>query len=53
MGLLEKVLGEVVIKAMLEVGSEKLVYPLLTPKQTALKHFALYLKANNPKNTPY
>ncbi|CAG9329088.1 unnamed protein product [Blepharisma stoltei] len=52
-GYIEQSLGQVVIKALLEVGSQKLVYPLLSVKESALKHFGLYLKAHNPKNSRY
>lgn len=52
-GYLEQSLGQVVIKGLLEVGSQKLVYPLLSVKESALKHFGLYLKAHNPKNSQY
>lgn len=52
-GFLDQMLGQVIIKALLEVGTQKLLFPLLTPKQTALKHFSLFLKAHNPTNSGY
>ena len=52
-GFLDQMLGQVIIKGLLEVGTQKLMFPLLTPKQTALKHFSLFLKAHNPANTAF
>ena len=52
-GFLDQMLGQVIIKALLEVGSQKLLFPLLSPKETALKHFSLFLKAHNSKNTVF
>ena len=52
-GFLDQMLGQVIIKALLEVGSQKLLFPLLSPKETALKHFSLFLKAHNLKNTVF
>ena len=50
---LEDYLGEAVYKAMLDLGDNRLCYPTLSLRETALKYFAIYLKASNPKNTPY
>jgi adenylate/nucleoside-diphosphate kinase len=52
-GYLEQALGQVVIKALLEVGTERLAYPTLSPRETALKHFSVLLKCLNHKNSPY
>jgi adenylate kinase family enzyme/YHS domain-containing protein len=52
-GFLDQMLGQVIIKALLDVGTLKLIFPLLSPRETALKHFSLFLKAHNPNNTPY
>ena len=52
-GFLDQMLGQVIIKALLEVGTQKLMFPSLSVKETALKHFALFLKAWNPANTGY
>ena len=52
-GFLDQMLGQVIIKALLEVGTQKLMYPSLSIKETALKHFSLFLKANNPANTKF
>jgi adenylate/nucleoside-diphosphate kinase len=52
-GFLDQMLGQVIIKALLEVGTQKLMYPKLCIKETALKHFALFLKANNPSNSKF
>jgi hypothetical protein len=50
---LEDYLGEAVYKAMLDLGDNRLCYPTLSLRETALKYFAIYLKATNPKNTGY
>lgn len=50
---LEETLGQLLTNGLLEIGSNRYKYPTLTVKETALKLFALYLKANNPNNTPY
>lgn len=52
-GFLDQMLGQIIIKALLEVGTQKLMFPSLKVKETALKHFALFLKAHNPANTMY
>ena len=52
-GFLDQMLGQVIIKALLEVGTQKLMFPMLTPKKTALKHFSLFLKAHNPSNSAF
>lgn len=46
-------LGTVVTRALREVGENRLKYPTLTVKETMLKLFAIFLKAENPANTEY
>jgi adenylate kinase family enzyme/YHS domain-containing protein len=46
---LEQALAQIVTKALLEVGNARLRHPELSLRGTALRHFSLYLKANNPK----
>jgi adenylate/nucleoside-diphosphate kinase len=36
-----------------EVGENRLKYPSLSVKETMLKLFAIFLKAENPANTAY
>ncbi len=50
---LEETLGQLLTNGMLEIGSNRHKYPTLSVKETGLKLFALYLKANNSNNTPY
>lgn len=50
---LRQAVGQIATRALLEVGSTRLKYPGLSVRETALKLFALFLKANNPSNTPY
>lgn len=52
-GFLDQMLGQVIIRALLEVGTLKLKFPNLTTKESALKHFCLFIKANNPNNSGY
>jgi adenylate/nucleoside-diphosphate kinase len=46
-------LGSVSTRALREVGENRLKYPTLTVKETMLKLFAIFLKAENPANTAY
>jgi hypothetical protein len=50
---LEQALGSVVTKGLREVGETRLKYPNLSIKETSLKLFAIFLKAENPANTEY
>jgi adenylate/nucleoside-diphosphate kinase len=50
---MEQALGQVVTRALREVGENRLKYPTLTVKETMLKLFAIFLKAENPANTEY
>jgi adenylate/nucleoside-diphosphate kinase len=50
---LEQSLGSIVTRGLREVGDNRLKYPTLTVKETMLKLFAIFLKAENPANTSY
>merc|ERR1712060_648720 len=50
---LEQALGSVVTKGLREIGEQRLKYPTLTVKETMLKLFAIFLKAENPTNTEH
>ena len=50
---LEESLGHLVTKGLLEIACNRLKYPTLSVKETALKMLALFLKANNPNNPQY
>lgn len=50
---MEQALGSVVTRALREVGENRLKYPTLSIKETMLKLFAIFLKAENPANTEY
>lgn len=50
---LEQALGSIVTRGLREVGENRLKYPTLTVKETMLKLFAIFLKAENPANTSY
>lgn len=50
---MEQALGQVVTRALREVGENRLKYPTLSVKETMLKLFAIFLKAENPANTEY
>ena len=50
---LEQALGNVVTKGLREVGESRLKYPTMSIKETSLKLFALFIKAENPANTAY
>lgn len=50
---LEQSIGAIATRGLLEVTSLRMKYPTLSVKETALKLFALFLKANNPSNTEY
>lgn len=45
---LEESLGNTVSRALLEVNARRLKHPQLSVKETTLKLFSLFLKANNP-----
>lgn len=50
---MEQALGSIVTRGLREVSENRLKYPNLSVKETMLKLFALFLKAENPANTPY
>lgn len=50
---MEQALGTSVTRALREVGDNRLKYPTLSVKDTMLKLFAIFLKAENPANTDY
>jgi adenylate/nucleoside-diphosphate kinase len=50
---MEQALGQVVTRGLREVGENRLKYPTLSVKETMLKLFAIFLKAENPANTVY
>lgn len=52
---LEQSIGAIATRGLLEITSRKtkLKYPTLSVKETSLKLFAMFLKANNPSNTEY
>mmetsp|Transcript_22504 Transcript_22504/g.19990 ORF Transcript_22504/g.19990 Transcript_22504/m.19990 type:complete len:261 (+) Transcript_22504:257-1039(+) len=50
---LEQSIGSIATRGLLEVTNYRMKYPTLSVKETALKLFALFLKANNPSNTEY
>jgi adenylate/nucleoside-diphosphate kinase len=50
---LEQALGSIVTRGLREVGENRLKYPSLSVKETMLKLFAIFLKAENPANTNY
>ena len=50
---MEQALGQVVTRALREVGENRIKYPTLSVKETMLKLFAIFLKAENPANTEY
>lgn len=50
---MEQALGSIVTRGLREVSENRLKYPNLSVKETMLKLFALFLKAENPANTTY
>jgi adenylate/nucleoside-diphosphate kinase len=50
---MEQALGSIVTRGLREVSENRLKYPNLSVKETMLKLFALFLKAENPANTDY
>jgi len=50
---MEQALGSIVTKGLREVSENRLKHPGMTVKETTLKLFALFLKAENPANTEY
>lgn len=50
---IEQALGSIVTKGLREVSENRLKHPNMSVKETMLKLFALYLKADNPANTDY
>ena len=50
---MEQALGSIVTRGLREVSENRLKYPNLSVKETMLKLFALYLKAENPANTQF
>ena len=50
---MEQALGSIVTRGLREVSENRLKYPNLSVKETMLKLFALFLKAENPANTAY
>lgn len=50
---MEQSLSSVVTRGLREVGENRLKYPTLSVKETMLKLFAVFLKAENPANTDF
>lgn len=50
---LEQSIGAIATRGLLEVAACRLKYPTLSVKETTLKLFAMFLKANNPSNSAY
>ena len=50
---IEQALGSIVTRGLREVSENRLKYPNINVKETMLKLFALFLKAENPANTEY
>lgn len=50
---MEQALGSIVTRGLREVSENRLKYPNLSVKETMLKLFALFLKAENTANTPF
>jgi len=50
---MEQALGSIVTRGLREVSENRLKYPNLSVKETMLKLFSLFLKAENPANTAY
>jgi len=50
---IEQALGTIVTRGLREVSENRLKYPNISVKETMLKLFALFLKAENPANTEY
>lgn len=50
---MEQALSSVVTRGLREVGENRLKYPTLSCKETMLKLFAIFLKAENPANTEH
>merc|ERR1712100_793914 len=50
---MEQALGSIVTKGLREVSENRLKHPNMSVKETMLKLFALFLKAENPANTDY
>lgn len=47
-GYLEQVIAAVLTKGLATLATTRPVFPYLSPKESALKHLALFLKANSP-----
>jgi len=50
---LEVNFGSLITKGMLELNKNRIKYPYLSVKETAIKYLALFLKSNNPNNNEY
>mmetsp|Transcript_10632 Transcript_10632/g.17867 ORF Transcript_10632/g.17867 Transcript_10632/m.17867 type:complete len:146 (-) Transcript_10632:298-735(-) len=50
---MEQALGSIVTRGLREVSENRLKYPNISVKETMLKLFALFLKAENPANTKF
>ena len=46
-------MGSIVTKGLREVSENRLKHPNMSVKETMLKLFAIFLKAENPANTAY
>lgn len=46
-------MGPTLPKALVELGRKRPRFFRVSPKRTALIYLAIWLKANNPKNTPH
>lgn len=50
---MEQALGSVVTRGLREVSENRLKHPHMSVKETMLKLFAIFLKAENPANSAY
>ena len=50
---MQQALGSIVTRGLREVSENRLKYPNISVKETMLKLFSLFLKAENPANTEY
>lgn len=50
---MEQSLGQVVTRGLREVSENRFKHPHMSVKETMLKLFAMFLKAENPANTEY
>ena len=50
---LETNFGSLITKGMLELSRNRIKYPYIDTKESSIKYLALFLKANNPRNSKY